>query len=217
MPEMKSPNFVRNVPANQQRPLREYNVGVDETVINEEDVPTTNPFYVPPGSSQQNAPDPAQVEARIQQARKEKEDVIKYGPRISEFGKRRIELLSNIGRLTKDVDVGTNVFSLRTLKTVEMREATLASMQEAKMDMEVHFSARNQQLARALYKIDGEDVSVVLGSNDLEVRLALIDSMENSLVERLWDALTVLKTEAANQYGIKNAKGAEEVAADLKK
>lgn len=215
MSEIKSPQFSRNIPQSAQRPMREFNVGVSEEELDQMNV---NPYAQAQPQPQTQPPAPVEnLESKVHQARKEKSDLIKYGPRITDFAKRRIEILSNIGRLTRDVQIGESVFSLRTLKEHEQRAATLASVENAKLDLQIHFEGRKQQLSRALYKIDGEDIAIVLGTDDPEARLELLGALEDIVVEKLWTELVSLKDEVRTKYGIKSAKDAEEVAADLKK
>jgi hypothetical protein len=215
MPDFNSPNFNKKStqPKPQtQQPLREFNVGLPEDGEDE----IVNPVILRQQAAQQKV-SPAELEARMKAAREEKNEVLKHGTRITEHGKRRIELLSGIGRLTRDVQIGDTVFSLRTLKSQEFREAGMATLENVKNDYEAALESRKQQLIRSIYKIDGEDINMVLGDDTNESKLALIDSMEEIIVGRLWDELAAMKEEARTKYGMTTPKAVEEVSADLKK
>jgi hypothetical protein len=220
MPDFNSPNFNKKLtqpkPQPQQQPLREFNVGLPEDGDDE----IVNPAVLRQQAAQQPVQQkisPAEFEARMKAAREEKNDVLKHGARITDHGKRRIELLSGIGRLTRDVQIGDTVFSLRTLKSQESREAGMATLENVKNDYEAALESRKQQLIRSIYKIDGEDINMVLGDNTDESKLALIDSLEEVIVGRLWDELAAMKEEARTKYGMTTPKAVEEVSADLKK
>jgi len=216
MPDFNSPNIRRtsNQPPAQQKQqpaqqsLREFNVGLPEDM----DTQQTNPVQ-----PQMQQISPAEYEARIKSLRQEKAEVQKHGVKITDHGKRRIELLANIGRLTRDVQIGDNVFSMRTLKSQEALDATMATLAVAKYDWEASFESRKQQLIRSIYKIDGDDINIVLGENTTESKLELINSLEEVVVNRLWDELAAMKEEAKTKFGINSTKEAEEVAEDLKK
>lgn len=192
-----SPNFKKNITTNQP-PLREFTVGPppDETPVNQQQ-------------------DLSEIESEIREARRQK---LANTNKISDAAKKRIEILANIGRLTKDVDIGGFSFSLRTLKSKETREAALATFSSSTTQLEASYAARIQQLARAIFKIDGEEIDAVLGSNNLEDRMKYLeDNLEDNVVEKLWNEFIALKEESNTKYGINTVKEAEEVSEDLKK
>ena len=79
------------------------------------------------------------------------------------------------------------------------------------------FEARKQALARAITKINGYDMEQVLGSNELEVRLDMIEELDETLITILYDEYAAL-TEAANaKFSIKKPEEIQEVVEDLKK
>lgn len=210
MPDFNSPNFRKT--STQQKPMREFNVGLPDT---EEFPAVEDPSqFQHPGQQQIS---PAEYESRIKAARQEKNEVLKHGARITDHGKRRIEMLADIGRLTRDVKVGETTFSLRTLKARESREATMDTLAVIKYDAEASFESRKQQLIRSIYRIDDVDINEFLGSDDVDSKLELIDSLEEVVVARLWDEFAAMRDEAKTKYGITSNKTIEEVAADLKK
>lgn len=195
----ESSNFKKSAPTGQQ-PLREFNVGVpsdfdDQRLIQER--------------SQQD------IEAEMREARRQK---LANTNKIGEAAKKRIELLADIGRLTKEVVIGGFTFSLRTLKNGETKAAALATFATSITQLEASYEARKQQLARSIFKIDGEDIDVIIGSNMLDDRMRFLeDNLEEVVVEKLWNEFVALKEESKTKYGINTIKEAEEVSDDLKK
>jgi predicted RNA binding protein with dsRBD fold (UPF0201 family) len=208
MPDFNQPNFRKTTTVQQPKSqMREFNVGLPEDLPED----TRQVSQQPQQLSQ------AEVDARIKVARQEKAEILKHGARITDHGKRRIELLANIGRLTRDVKIGDSIFSLRTLKSQEVRDATMDALSVGKNDYDVSLELRKQQLIRAIYKIDGEDINEVLGSYDISVKLELMDNLEEVAVSRLWDEFADMKKEANTKYGMTTQKATEEVVEDLKK
>lgn len=198
MSGFESPNFKKNVP-NNQKPLREFNVGPDENFADQ-------------NSSQREMTD-QEIEFAVREAKREK---MAAANKIGAAAKTRIEILANIGRLTKDVDIGGVSFSLRTLKAKETREAALSTFSTVGTQLEASYEARKQQLVRSIFKIDGQEVAFVLGSDTLEDKLFFIEELEEVVVNKLYDEFVALKEESKIKYGINTVKEAEEVSEDLK-
>jgi len=211
MSEINSPQHRRQLAeqqaaqATKPQPLRQFTVGAPEP---EQAIPSRLTTAEKLSGSN---------EAEI--ARKAIQETKDNAPtRILGQAKNRIEILANIGRLTRDVTIGGHTFSLRTLKAREVREASLLTFNPAfKLDMELMYEARCQQLARSMYKIDGQDIGLVLGDDSVEARLKFLDDQEESAVSRLFDEYTALKTDAQKQFGISTDAEAKEVSEDLKK
>lgn len=201
MASFDSPNFKKNIPSQTQRPLREFTVGNPEDFQDNQQLPQE--------MSQ------AELEEAVREARKQK---LANANRIGDAAKKRIEILADIGRLTRDVNIGGFSFSLRTLKSKEMREAALSTFSTALTQAEASYEARKQQLARSLFKIDGEDIATIIGSNTIEDKMSFVeDNLEDIVVDKLWNEFVLLKEEAKTKYGISNDKEAQEVIEDLKK
>lgn len=186
--------------------LREFNVGgpEDETEGN-----------MGPAMFNHQTPHELSAAEREELQRMRKEATSK-APRIGDHARKRIELLANIGRLSKDVDIEGIVFSIRTLKTKETREATM-SIFECKNDADAAFEIRRQTLARAINQIDGQDLELALGGSDFGLKLDLIDGMEDVVVGKLYNAFNDLRQEARTKYGLDSEQQAKEVVDDLKK
>jgi hypothetical protein len=208
MAGFQSPSFSKNFPPQTHSPLREFTVGAPEEPLQQAPTQYAN---TPPSVQ---APPTPQVQQSIKQARQEK---LTAADRISDTGKRRIELLAQIGRLTKDVKIGDCTFTLRTLKAREMEAAMLATVRSAEFNIEASYETRRQQLARAIAKVDGAEMDEVLESNTIDAKLNMMEEMEEIVVSKLWDTFVLLQNEAKEKYGINTEAQAKEVVEDLKK
>ena len=155
----------------------------------------------------------AEMERKVAEARKAK---LTGKERLSDQAKRRIEMLCNMSRMTRDVTIDGNVYSLRTLKSKELQEVINAS---AKYDgnINITFETRKQFLVRGLYKVAGTDISDFLNDDSVEAKLEFLDYLEESVVARLYSEFQKLTVESEEKYGIKTEKDAKEVYEDLKK
>lgn len=204
--EFKSTTFKQPQSAQKQPALRRWDVGAEQ-----QDATQTQQ---PPVLTDDDIAFMQKQEAAIKAARKEKATGV---IRMSEPAKQRIELLANIGRMTRDVEIGEHTFTLRTLKAKETREAALASF-KVETQLEAGYEVRKQQLARSLHKIDGGDIAVVLGDDDLSSRLSFIEEhLEEAVVSKLFEEFSLLKEEANKKCGIHTETEAKEVVEDLKK
>lgn len=183
-------------PVQQNRNFREFNVGDNEEF-------------------EAGQVDVTQFEQDVKAARLEKTIGT---PKISDGARKRIELLANIGRLTKDVSIGGVVFTIRTLKSKEARDAATLTFTTSLTQLDASFEVRRQQLARSLIKIDGNSVGDVIGDASIEATLSFIeDELEDIVVNKLFDEFVSLKKEAQNKYGLNSNEDVKEVIEDLKK
>lgn len=212
MAGFESPHFKKQVA--QTQTMKEFSIGdPDDHPIQGTPVPSHHNVQQFQAKGVENFSLSQEEEAQLKEARRQKAE----GPRISESGKKRIEILSGIGRLTKDVPIGEHVFSLRTLKNKENDEATRAIFASAITQIEAAQESRRQQLARSIYKIDGIDVDSALGTSSLEDRATVVGELEDIIVEALWNGFMALKNEVRAKYGIATEEQAKEVLDDLKK
>jgi hypothetical protein len=202
MPTFKSTNFTTQS-SQSAAPMREWTVS-DPTVVE---------------GQNQEAEQFAEMERLAKAAKEARKEQLSNSERISNPAKQRIELLANIGRLTKDVSLAGHIFSLRTLKSKETREAALQSFNvNINTNLEAGYEARRQQLARSIFKIDGHLFEDVIGNNSLEAKLQYLDDeCEETLIVKLFDEFSKLKDDARAQFEIKDSADAKEVAEDLKK
>lgn len=128
--------------------------------------------------------------------------------------RQRIELLTNIGRLTKEVEIEGHKFTLQSLKSKEMRE-TIKAVSQANDGADSIFEMRAQILARSIIKIDGHSVEIVLGDDSFEEKLNFIDDSEETIVNQLYAAYTEMTKKI--DLNVKNAVDAKEIAEEIKK
>jgi len=136
--------------------------------------------------------------------------------RIPEGIKRRLEILTGIGRLTDDVVVDGVTFSIRSLKPKENQEII---EQSAKKDLAVSqaFELRTQTMARSIYKIDGQKIEVVLESESLEAKVSFVQEiLEESLLNYLYNKYQALLELNKKKFG-ELGKTEEEVLENVKK
>ena len=168
--------------------------------------------YQQPQAYQQMHVSPAEAEAQIREARRQK---VSGESRITPGAKQRIEYLANIGRLNRDVVVDGATFTIRTLKNKEMRDSFLAAAAVEAYDQ--MFEARRQQLARAMVAIDGKDIGLILGDESIEAKLNLIDEMDQNLITHLYSQFSLLNKEGDEKFSIKTDVEMKEVVEDIKK
>lgn len=116
--------------------------------------------------------------------------------------KQRIELLTGIGRMTKEVVIDDHKFELQSLKAREMKEAVQVAANVIDSSQTV-FELRAQQLARSLVRIDDHPVGLVLGTDSLEMRLYFINECEEKVVNILYSAFSDMSKEQDEKYGLK--------------
>lgn len=136
--------------------------------------------------------------------------------RLSEGAKRRVEMLCGMTRSTRTIDLDGTVFSLRTLKNKEMREALILASQ-FDGTVESPFEIRKQLLARSLYEVAGTDITLFLGDPSIESVCEFLDEADETLLTRLYSEYLHLVEDASKKFSIKNEEDAKEVIEDLKK
>ena len=157
--------------------------------------------------------DSGDIEREIKEARQAR----KTGKeRLSEGAKRRIEMLLNMTRNTREVVIAGNTFVFQTLPGKEMRAAIMAAS-EFDGTVQSPFEIRRQLLARSLCQIAGVDVEQFVGSTSLEARLTLVDELDEPLLNRLYDEYLELVKETRGKYAVKNEADVKEIIDDLKK
>lgn len=106
--------------------------------------------------------------------------------RIPDGIKLRLEILTGIGRLSEDVKVDGVTFSIRSLKPIENEEIVgiLAGIEFGGIQA---FELRAQTLARALYKIDGQNIDHVIDAKNMKDRVNFMKTvLEESLANFLY-------------------------------
>ena len=136
--------------------------------------------------------------------------------RLSDGARRRIEILLGMTRLTKDVEIGGQMYKIQTLTSQELREAVVST---AEFDGSVQFifENRKQLLARSLTMVAGLDINEFVNSHEIEARLEFIEMMDHALLLRLFTEYNNLAKEAQDKYNPKTETQVKEVVEDLKK
>ena len=205
-----SPNFKKAHPSIPHREMKTFNVPPPS----QEELSGNIPQNLIQPLSQEEELSIHQAKEAARAAREARQN---SAGRITTDGKTRIELLTSIGRLTKDIPIGGSIFTLRTLKAKETREAAMETFIPGVTQLDATFEGRKQQLARSLVKIDNEEVGFVLGNDTLAYRLEFIEELEENVISKLWDEFQIIKTEAKEKYGITTLADAKAVGEDLKK
>lgn len=155
----------------------------------------------------------SQFEREIREAREAKRT---GKTRLNEGARRRIEMLVGMSRTTREFEIDGHKYALQTLSSKEMRTAI---MEAAAFDGTVQspFEIRRQLLAYSLTLVAGLAASQFVGSEDMFAKLELIDSLDEALLNRLYDEYLMMVAEARGKYSIKSDEEAKEVIEDLKK
>ena len=154
----------------------------------------------------------SEIENEVYKAR----DLKRGKEKIAEPAKRRIEMLIGMTIGTREVVIENNTFSLKTLKSKEIRDALLAASQ-FDGTLETPFEIRKQVLARALTHIAGIEFGQFISNPSFEAKLNFIDELDDSFTGRLYKEYTVLSDENQKKYGMKNENDVKEVFEDIKK
>lgn len=136
--------------------------------------------------------------------------------KITAVARERLEILTGLNRLRSTITVEGVTFSLRSLKSVEMREIMIAAA-AAKSAQERYFATRDAVLAKSIFAIDGQDVKMVLGSGQPAAVFSLIASMEHSVVERIFEHYEEMIRNNRNKIQVVSKEDGQQVAEDLKK
>lgn len=155
----------------------------------------------------------AQKEREFREAREAKKS---SKERLNDGARRRIEMLVGMSRLSRTVTLDDNEYQLQTLKAKEMRDVFTAT---AKFDgsVESPYEMRKQLVGRSLTHVAGYDIEQFVGANSIEARLAFIDELPESLLDRIFHEYQLLVKESMDKYSIKTESDVKEVLEDLKK
>lgn len=135
--------------------------------------------------------------------------------KASPDARQRIDILTGIGRITKEFSLDGHTFVIQSLKARDLREIIVEASKVS--NIEVNFVLRAQTLARSLIKIDGHEVGLVIGNNTLEARLALLDELDEGTLSYIHQQYSEMNKEHQEKFGIKNEEDAKEVVEQVKK
>lgn len=140
--------------------------------------------------------------------------------------KHRIEIITGIGRKTKEIEVDNVVFTLKSLKEHEQQAyAQVIEKQERQItaDGKVTFTQTGmhaikvEALSHSLYRIDHQPIDVILGvvystyPEQLQARRNLVLEMDGALTDFLFVNFDKLTAETADGYVPKTTEEVKEV------
>lgn len=145
-----------------------------------------------------------------ERARREKDT------RMDSGAKKRIEILTNLGRASVDVDVDGIKFSLRTLKNGEWRES-IKSVAAMNLATEQAYEMRAQVLARSLFAIDDKDVQLVIGADSVEDKVLFIQDMDDAVVSYLYGQYNEMAEKNKAKFNFNKEEDVKKAVEEVKK
>lgn len=194
-PPQQHRHFEQQVPQFDQEAMREFNAGLQPPR---------------PGVPMKELSDEEMRIIELKKAKREGKE------RLSDGAKRRIDMLINMTRLTRDLEIEGQQYKLQSLKSKELREALVATA-EFEGTIQILFETRKQLLARSLIIVAGVDIQQFLNSDDPQDRIDFIEEMDHALLLRLYNEYLSLAQEAQEKYALKTEAQVKEVVEDLKK
>jgi len=136
--------------------------------------------------------------------------------KITSEAKLRVELLTGIGRLKSDIIIDNHKFSLQSLKSGEIKEI-MKVVSNAGSGTDALYEMKVQVLGRALYAIDDQNLSDILGTNNLEDYFDFLNEMQDSVTTKLYNFYTDLIKNNENKLSVNSVEQAQEVIEEIKK
>ena len=155
----------------------------------------------------------ADIEREVAEAKRAK---MTGKEKLGDTARKRIEILTGLGRLEREVEIEGVKFGLHSLKGRELREI-FSAIAPYDGTVELSFELRKQTLARALHRVFDTDLDLYLGNNTLEARLEIVEEMDEAVLSRLQAEYQLMVDEINQKYAIKTSEDAKTLADDLKK
>lgn len=139
----------------------------------------------------------------LNEAFKEKE------PEKEEFESTPLELkgledLVFLGAATKELKIGNFSFILKTLTSKEQEEIFKEALKIKESDRVLFF--KKASIAMSILKINGKDLESYLKEGSFSEKLELVEKLQNSVFEMIFEALSELITESQNSLKVENLK-----------
>ena len=150
--------------------------------------------------------------------------------------RRRVDIITGLGRKTKEVPVDTDdgkvVFTLRTLKTFEQNCYMQVVEQSERITLpngKMMFAPTSrgkikiEALSHSIFMIDGQSIDIVLGTanapyeDQVLARRDLIEEMDHALIDHLFINYETLTQETYDGYYPKTVEEAKEVVETISK
>lgn len=119
-------------------------------------------------------------------------------------GLRGLEDLIFLGASTKDVILGTFTFSLATITAKEQEQVFKYSLLLNEAERVLFF--KKGVLALSIKKINGRNLSSYLEEDTFQARISVIESMQQSVYDKLFAELDEITTEAGKLLTAENIK-----------
>lgn len=171
------------------------------------------PYPNAPVPQRQAAPGPSDFEAEVQAAREYKRTGIQ---RLDAGAKHRLEMLLGMLRQERTVKIGEVEFVLQTLSGVDQQN-TIRESSQYDGSTDVAFEMRDRGLTRAIKSIAGASLDKFVGSTDFEVKLEVVKSLGDLVLNKLNAELNILNKEVKDKLNVDTKQGVEEVMSDIKK
>lgn len=153
------------------------------------------------------------LERRLMNARQEKKDREQRAPASAI---QRLEILTGIGRLVRDVEIEGVNFSLKSLKSKEIR-IVMEQAALAKTNVGEALTIRDYTLAFAIYKIDDRPFEQYIGSNEYEDKVETVENLDASVTKTLWKEYSAMINEHQEALKQDLGKNSEEILDNVKK
>lgn len=135
---------------------------------------------------------------------------------VSPEMKQKINVLTGIGRLEKEVTIDGIKFTLRSLKSKEMRDI-VSAVAQTEVAAEGGYEMRARILSNSISMIDGYPVKMVLDAEKIASVYDFINESEESTVVALYNAYTEMTDKIDKTMVVKTEQDATEVAKEVKK
>jgi hypothetical protein len=146
--------------------------------------------------------------------------------------RRRIELLTGLGRKTRDVVIDGITFTLRSLKAFEQNELAQVVAAQDRINLPNGqfsftpigmYKIKVEALGHSLYLVDGQLVDIVLGTvnspyeDQVAARKELLIEMDGEFINHLFIEFEKLSTETKDGYAPKTTEEVKEVVDTIRK
>lgn len=127
-----------------------------------------------------------------------------------------LEVIIGIGRIIKDVLIEDINFSIRSLKSKEIKEVLRIGL-KAKDKIDELYSVRSATLAYALYEINNIPLEVLLKDENIDAKLNFIEELDDFVAEKLYKEYTNMVKEYKKQAQQDLGSNMEEIVETIKK
>ncbi len=139
------------------------------------------------------------ISKRMEEAEEEKSKSLAVPKEL-----RGLEDLIFLGFKTKDIDLGTFQFTIRTISTANQELILKKALLVPEEERILFF--KKGLLAMSLYKINGKTLDLYFEEDSFEFRLNLVDSLQQSIFDVLFEQVDLLVSSARDDIKVDNLK-----------